>query len=152
MELELAATLFDGFQVEYNLGVVNAVYETLRVAQGGTEVDLKGNRQIFTPAATSMLAIQYQYALGESHSWRLVARGEWMYLGDQYFDLANNIKQAGYSLLNTRFGVGYKNFEVMFWGRNLSDKKYISYAYDFGATHLGNPRTYGMTVRYSWVK
>jgi iron complex outermembrane receptor protein len=34
----------------------------------------------------------------------------------------------------------------MFWGRNLSDEKYISYAYDFGAIHLGNPKTYGFTL------
>ena len=64
----------------------------------------------------------------------------------KYFDLANNIRQNPYDLLNTRFGIGGKNFEVMFWGRNLSDEKYISYAYYFGAIHLGNPKTYGFTL------
>jgi iron complex outermembrane receptor protein len=34
----------------------------------------------------------------------------------------------------------------MIWGKNLGDKEYISYAYDFGAVHLGNPRTYGVTL------
>jgi iron complex outermembrane receptor protein len=34
----------------------------------------------------------------------------------------------------------------MFWGRNLGDKKFIAYAYDFGAVHLGNPKTYGITL------
>jgi len=69
-----------------------------------------------------------------------------MYLGKQYFDLANNISQSPYHLLNTRFGIAANNFEVMFWGRNITDKNYISYAYDFGAVHLGNPRTYGVTL------
>jgi len=74
-------------------------------------------------------------------------RGEWMLLGDQYFDLANTIKQSSYNVFNTRVGIVYRKFEVMFWGRNLGDEKYIAYAYDFGATHLGNPRNYGVTVR-----
>jgi len=70
-----------------------------------------------------------------------------MYLGDTYFDLSNNIHQSPYSLLNTRFGITTKHFELMLWGRNLTDKKYIAYAYDFGAVHLGNPYTYGVTAK-----
>nr|MBA2762123.1 TonB-dependent receptor [Segetibacter sp.] len=78
----------------------------------------------------------------------LLIRGEWKYLGTQYFDLANTIKQSSYSLLNTRIGVTARNFSIMFWGRNLGDKKYISYAYDFGAVHLADPRSYGVTLAF----
>ncbi|HEX5170408.1 MAG TPA: hypothetical protein VFW11_14625, partial [Cyclobacteriaceae bacterium] len=73
-------------------------------------------------------------------------RGEWMYFGTEYFDLANNIKQSPYSLLNTRVGLAGRDFEVMFWGRNLTDQTYIAYAYDFGATHLGDPKNWGVTI------
>jgi iron complex outermembrane receptor protein len=73
-----------------------------------------------------------------------------MYIGTEYFDLANNIKQSPYSLLNTRVGLSGRNFEVMFWGRNLTDEEYIAYAYDFGATHLGSPRNWGVTIRKSF--
>jgi iron complex outermembrane recepter protein len=31
--------------------------------------------------------------------------------------------------------------------RNISDERYISYAYDFGGTHLGDPRNFGATLR-----
>jgi iron complex outermembrane receptor protein len=34
----------------------------------------------------------------------------------------------------------------MFWARNLGDKRYIAYAYDFGAIHLGDPKTFGITL------
>ena len=145
-ELEFAATPAKGFEVDYNLGYTNAEYQTLKVPQGNSEVNLKGKKQIFTPDVTSMLALQYSYGLGGRQEVRLVVRGEWMYLGKQYFDLANTIKQDPYSLLNTRFGIAGKNFELMFWGRNLGNEKYIGYAYDFGAIHLGNPKTYGVTV------
>ena len=150
IELELAATPAKGLQVEYNFGVNKATYNALYLSENGQSVDYKGNRQIFTPSSTSMLALQYQTGTGLDKKLKFVVRGEWMYLGDQYFDLANNIRQSGYSLLNTRIGFNYQNFEVMFWGRNLSESKYIAYAYDFGATHLGNPRTVGVTVRVSF--
>jgi iron complex outermembrane receptor protein len=150
VELELAATPVKGLQIEYNAGTTNATYQELKLSQQGAEVDLKGKHQIFTPSMTSMLAVQYQLGVGPSQRLKFVARGEWVYLGEQYFDLSNNIRQAPYNLINTRFGLSYDQFELMFWGRNLSDQKYIAYAYDFGATRLGNPKTYGMTLRLSF--
>jgi len=152
VELELAATIFKGWQIEYNAGINDATYTSLNLALNNQTVDLKGNHQIFTPSTTSMLAVQY------NHSFQIAEfflRGEWMYLGDQYFDLANTIKQPSYSLLNARGGVtfhhvGRGDLAIALWCRNLTDRKYISYAYDFGAQHLGNPQNYGVTVRYSF--
>lgn len=150
VELELAATVARGWRLEYNGGVTHATYETLQLSQNGAVVDLKGTHQIFTPSATSMLAVQYEVGLGEAKDWRLMARGEWMHVGDQYFDLANTIRQPGYSVLNTRFGITHGRIELTFWGRNLTNKKYIAYAYDFGAAHLGNPKTVGATLRITF--
>jgi iron complex outermembrane receptor protein len=147
VELELASTPLKGLEAEYNFGYNDAKYKTLKLSQNGTEVDLNGKRQIFSPSVTSMLALQYSYTISKQQDLKLQLRGEWMYIGDQYFDLANNIKQEGYNLFNTRFGIVARNFEIMFWGRNLADKKYIAYAYDFGAVHLGNPKTYGVTIK-----
>ncbi|HMG90925.1 MAG TPA: TonB-dependent receptor [Chryseolinea sp.] len=147
VDLHISATPLKDFQVEYNFGMNDATYDELKVPQNGEEVDLGGKRQIFTPNVTSMAALQYGYQIGKA---RLVVRGEWMLLGKQYFDLANTISQSQYNVFNTRFGVVVKKFEVMFWGRNLSDEKYIAYAYDFGATHLGNPKNYGVSVRVNF--
>ena len=149
LDAELASTLFKGFEASYNFGYTDAQYTTLNLSENGTAVDLKGNKQIFTPDITSMLALQYRLGLNKSESVKLIIRGEWIYLGKQYFDLANSISQSSYSLFNTRLGVSTKHFELYFWGRNLGDKKYISYAYDFGAVHLGSPKTYGFTFKAS---
>jgi len=146
-EAELSATPFPNFQVDYNLGYTNAQYTTLKLSKNGTEVDYKGNSQLFTPDITSMLAAQYNWNLSASQNIKLITRLEWMYLGQQYFDLANTIRQPGYHLLNARIGVTGKGWELFFWGRNLGDTKYISYAYDFGAAHLGDPKNYGITLR-----
>lgn len=145
-ELEADALPLKGLELHYSFGYTHARYESLRLAQNGAEADLHGKRQIFTPDITSMLAMQYRYPLGKKQAVSLVFRGEWKYLGQQYFDLANAISQPPYSLFNVRFGAAFRHLELMLWGRNLADKSYISYAYDFGAVHLGAPRTYGLSV------
>lgn len=146
-ELELATTPVKGLEVEYNFGFTDAEYKDLKLSQNGTSVDLAGKKQVFTPDITSMFAAQYSVDLGTKKQLKLVARGEWMQLGEQYFDLSNSISQDAYSLLNARVGISCRFGELMFWGRNLGDKRYIAYAYDFGAIHIGNPRTYGVTLR-----
>lgn len=132
--------------MDYSFGYTYARYKELKVAAGGNEVNLEGSRPVFTPEVTSLLAVQYNCSLGEKRTTLLFFRGEWAYLGEQYFDLANTIRQSPYSLFNTRAGITAKSLALSFWTRNLSDKRYISYAYDFGAVHLGNPRTYGISL------
>jgi iron complex outermembrane recepter protein len=146
IELELAAKPARGLQLDYHVGYTHAKYQNLKLSQNGTAVNLSGKRQIFTPATTSMLALQYSCTLGGRLPLQLVARGEWMHLGKQYFDLANTIAQNGYGLLNARLGVSLKRWALLLWARNLGDKKYLAYAYDFGAVHLGNPKTMGLSV------
>lgn len=150
-EVEFLATLFKGFQVNLNLGLTEAKYNTLTLPVKDDDDNLyegnfKGNRQIFTPETTAMLAVQYNLPLNNQGTMDLVARAEWMHLGEQYFDLANNIKQSPYSLVNVRAGLAGKHWEVMLWGRNLGDEKYVAYAYDFGAMHLGEPVNWGITL------
>ncbi len=147
LELEVSATPSKGFQVDYNFGYTRATYNKLTIPDGQTEINLEGNRQLFTPKFTSMLAAQYSVKITEWQALNLVLRGEWMSIGKQYFDLKNEIHQIPYNLFNARAGVAGNNFEVFMWMRNVGDKKYIGYAYDFGATHLGDPRNFGMTLR-----
>ncbi|MFN2458587.1 MAG: TonB-dependent receptor, partial [Chitinophagaceae bacterium] len=146
VEMELNTALLKGLEFNYSFGYTDATYKEFKVAQGGTEVNLRGKRQIFTPEITSLLATQYNFSVNKKQTMHLVIRGEWKYLGRQYFDLANTIVQPSYSLFNTRLGIATKKFSLMFWGRNMSDKRYISYGYDFGAIHLGDPKTYGIAI------
>ncbi len=149
-EIELSATLIKNLQLDYSFGYTHATFTDIVVPDNGEEIDLSGNYQLFSPDVTSMLAAQYSFDLVKSAHLKFVARVEWQYLGRQYFDLANEIEQSPYSLLNTHLGVAGKSFEVMFWGRNLTDQHYISYAYNFGAAHLGDPKNWGITLRKSF--
>ena len=151
VELEVAATPAKGLQFSYNFGYTDAKYKSLKISQNGEACNLNGKKQIFTPDVTSLLAAQYAYTINKKRQLSFVLRGEWSYLGDTYFDLANNIKQRAYSLLNTRVGISIKHVDLFFWMQNLTGKKYIAYAYDFGAVHLGDPRTYGVTLRVNSI-
>lgn len=146
VELELSAIPVKGLSLAYNFGYTDAKYDRLEVPKDGATVDLSGNRQIYTPEITSMLALQHNTVIDQTSGLNLILRGEWLYLGDQFYDLANTVAQKGYSLLNAKVGFSHKSFDLFVWGRNLSNKRYVDYAYDFGAAHLGNPKTYGITL------
>lgn len=145
-EAELFTQPVKGLELGYNFGYTHSRFKSLKISQNGGSVDLAGKRQVFTPDITSMLAAQYSYPLGGRQQLKAVLRGEWRYLGTTYFDFSNTIRQSPCSIYNLRAGISAKNFEIMFWERNAGGKKYISYAYDFGAVRLGDPRTYGVTL------
>ncbi len=146
IEAEIAAIPVNGLETSWSFGYTNAKYKTLKLSSNGSEADLAGNKQVYTPEMTSLLMAQYTYYFNEKKQAGILARGEWMYLGEQFFDLANNIRQSPYNLFHARLGITTKHVDIMGWMRNAGDTRYIAYAYDFGAVHLGNPRTFGVTI------
>ena len=145
IEAEASAIIAKGFTADYSFGYTHAVYKDLKVSSNGGELNLTGKKQVFTPNATSMLALQYSFAAGSKTTFAI--RGEWRVIGKEYFDLANTIAQNQYSLFNAQATLGFKQWSLRLWSRNIADKRYIAYAYDFGAFHLGDPATYGATVQ-----
>jgi iron complex outermembrane receptor protein len=139
-ELELSYKPVKGITIQYAGGMTNAKYKTLKGVSNGSEIDLSNKKQVYTPNTTQYIAIQYQVKIGSSE---LVIRSEYNHVGDQFFDLANQIKQKAYGLFNFRASYRVSTVDLSIWGRNLSGKRYIDYAYDFGAAHLGDPRMIG---------
>lgn len=146
LEAELLAKLLPGFDIRYSLGYVRARYKELKIASGGDEADLGGKRQIFTPDISSMLGLQYRYPLHARGHWALTIGGGWKYLGTQYFDLANSIRQSPYHLLNLSAGIEKANISLTGWMQNVTNTRYIGYAYDFGAVNLAEPRRLSFTL------
>ncbi|HET8854884.1 MAG TPA: TonB-dependent receptor plug domain-containing protein [Salinimicrobium sp.] len=72
----------------------------------------------------------------------------WRYIGQQYFDLANTMRQGPYRLFNGQLGYSYKSWILSLWGKNIFNQLYISYGYSFGAVHLGDPATFGATLSF----
>lgn len=144
IELEFTAQANEHLSIDYNAGMTNAKFETLEIAQNGNTNNLKGNKQIFTPDLVSNLALQYDHKIKNNLNGFI--RTEWKYIGTTYFDLANSIQQSPYSIINASAGLQMGDIQIKFWTRNLTNQKYISYAYDFGAVHLGDPATSGLSI------
>jgi iron complex outermembrane receptor protein len=145
-EAELQGIVIPGLELTWHFGYTHANYTSGKLSSNGSEVDLDGQRQLFTPDMTSMLAAQYNRPL--SKSLNVFVRGEWYYFGKQYFDLANQQEQSSYQLLNASAGIACKQTSLSLWFRNITGVKYVTYAYDFGAARLGDPCTYGVSLRY----
>ena len=144
IEAELEAVPAKGLTIVYNGGIIQTKYKSLKISQGGESINLDGKKQIYTPAATSALAVQYGAFIGKQT--KFLIRGEWQYRGKMYFDFANSLSQNDYTIFHARAGIETKYVGIYVWCRNITNTRYISYAYDFGAVHLGDPRTFGVTV------
>lgn len=141
LEGEMEVKVTKGLSLQYLGGLTSAKYAVLGAVNNGAQVDLSGNKQVLTPSTTNYFAIQYKTSIA-AHE--LMFRLEYNHTGKQFFDLANTIEQKAYGLVNIRSSIRTKHFDISVWGRNLMGKKYINYAYDFGAAHLGNPRMIGI--------
>ena len=148
IEAEIFAIPAKGLLLQYSFGTTNARFDKLDIASQGSSVNLAGKRPIFSPNATSLLAAQYSYALNAKL--KIMTRAEWKYIGTTYFDLANTIEQTPYHLLNAKTGIETEKIAFYFWAKNLAGTKYISYGYDFGAVHLGDPAIWGSSLSFKF--
>ncbi len=148
IEAEIFAIPAKGLLLQYSFGTTNARFDKLDIASQGSSVNLAGKHPIFSPNATSLLAAQYSFPLNAKL--KIMTRAEWKYIGTTYFDLANTIEQTPYHLLNAKTGIETEKIAFYFWAKNLAGTKYISYGYDFGAVHLGDPAIWGSSLSFKF--
>ncbi len=149
IELEATARIVSNLTLWGNAAFTHARYLDLNTAGDGGNVQLKGNRPVFTPEWTGFLGTQYTLPLGLSNRQQLQFGIYGKFVGQQYFTVENTLGQGVYGLLNANIGYSFQGYEFVVWGQNLADKRYVDYAYDFGfaAVHLGRPATFGVTLR-----
>ena len=80
--------------------------------------------------------------------------------GEFYYDYSHNRKSKAYQIVNLKLGKEWQRWAVYAWGRNIFDNEYYTRGFYFGNeppafpetlyTKFGDPRTYGMTVNYSF--
>jgi iron complex outermembrane receptor protein len=144
-EWEISAKPVKGFTLQYNAGFTNAKYQKYTTVINGEQMAFDGKKQIFTPITNQFISAMYQKTIGKKEFW---SNAQYIFTGKQFFDVANEIEQIAYGLLHAQLGMKISKLNIYLWARNITDKKYFSYAYDFGAVHLGNPRTAGIGVSY----
>ena len=141
-EVEATMLPVKGLQLEWTASISSAEYVRLLTVVNGENRDLSGNEPLFNPGVASFLAIQYARPLGNEVS--AFVRGEHRYTGAYYMNFDNVIRQSSFHVFNARAGVTYRQYELAWWGRNLTDTQYRTWA--TGVFLLSNPRTWGVTA------
>jgi outer membrane receptor protein involved in Fe transport len=122
------------------------------------EADIEGE----LPGREFAHAPPYTLNLGATYSGRSgwLARIDLKAVGSFYFDYSHDDKSGSYQVVNARFGKQWSHWSVFAWVRNLFDEPYFTRGFSFGLeppafprksyTRLGDPRHYGITVRYAY--
>ncbi len=147
IESELTSFVGKHFLLNWNAGITNAEFTNLSLPDDNENKDYSGNKQLYTPEYTSNLSLQYENSFGRSDVYKFHARAQWLWFGTTYFDMKNKLKQNPYSLCNANVGITKGHVSVGFWAKNIFNTLYVDYAYNFGAAHLGNPATFGVSVK-----
>ncbi len=114
--------------------------------------ELEGRAQAHAPSHTYAVGADYRAPGG----W--LARLEVTGRGSYYFDYSHDQKAEAHTLLNLRAGRDFGGWHVSLWARNLLNREYHVRGFFFGNeppdfpdtlyTRLGDPRHYGVTLRY----
>ncbi len=152
-EIELVMRPVEALTVHAGLGWLNAKLEKA-VLRGE---DLSGNRLPDSPKFTGNVSIDWEAMRADRTLFMVQLDGT--YAAAQYFEPFNvaRLRQDGYGLFNARLALRSTSdrWEAALWGRNLTDKFYITSAADvsgigFDYTHRGLPRTYGVELNFNF--
>lgn len=150
IEAALRGQLFDGkFDWAMSYGYTRSKFDKYVDGEGEHAVDYKGKYVPYVP----------QHTMAAMADYRLT---DWLTLGANvnaqgktYWDNANTYSQKLYAVLGAHVDLNFKAFNVSFWGRNLTDTNYNTFAVDNSATgtkeyfaQRGNPFQCGVDVRF----
>ena len=150
IEAALRGQLFDGkFDWAMSYGYTRSKFDKYVDGEGEDAVDYKGKYVPYVP----------QHTMAAMADYRLT---DWLTLGANvnaqgktYWDNANTYSQKMYAVLGAHMDLNFNAFNVSFWGRNLTDTNYNTFAVDNSATgtkeyfaQRGNPFQCGVDVRF----
>lgn len=150
IEAALRGQLFDGrFDWAMSYGYTRSKFDKYVDGEGEDAVDYKDKYVPYVP----------QHTMAAMADYRLT---DWLTLGANvnaqgktYWDNANTYSQKLYAVLGAHVDLNFNAFNVSFWGRNLTDTNYNTFAVDNSATgtkeyfaQRGNPFQCGVDVRF----
>ena len=142
VEFEARWRPIEGLELSAGIGYVDARFTDHHNPLTGE--NLSGKRPPYIPDFTANLAAQYRHRCG------FVARAEWIFTGDAYFEdeNLNDMSQDGFGLFNARIGYEKEHWGIYLYGNNLTDTEYYSLKIRvLGAGIPGEPRSVGLIVK-----
>ena len=163
LEIETIWQLSESISLFGSLGLLDTKYKDYLSfshseadLENGIPYDLSGRDQAHAPKTQYALGAQFFFA----QNW--FAQVDIEGKGSAYASANHNEKLDGYTLLNMRLAYETEHWTVAVWGRNLTDKDVQTRGFGgFGNDprklyeteayyQLGEPRVYGIDVRYEF--
>nr|VFJ48166.1 MAG: iron complex outermembrane recepter protein [Candidatus Kentron sp. FW] len=151
LELEFQGLITDNLQVFGGIGITDT---EIRKSQGRPQ-DV-GNHTPKNTLYTANLGAQYGFGLGPVDAG---LRVDMERRGKKYWHSDNVEVQDPVTLYNARFTLERGDFQLVFWGKNLSDERYYTDFNDITFSgfpsgddigFINQPRSFGMDVRYDF--
>ncbi len=124
-----------------------------RASAKAEEVDYKDKKVPFVPAHTLSAMVDYRFDFTDCFVKSLTIGANTHAQGKIYWDEANTYSQKFYAVLGAHIGLDLGVCKVNFWGRNLTDTRYNTFAFSSKATgkevymaQRGNPFQAGLDV------
>jgi iron complex outermembrane receptor protein len=166
-EVEGQLLIGEGLRLDATVGYLNTEYDSFHIGSGPQcppqpapqpvpcSNDYDGRDLPYSPEFTASLSAAYSFSAWSGISNAML---QFTHNGDRWgnFTQAPSERIDAVSLVNASFSwsPASEKWTLMFWGRNLLDKKYTSLALDapplFTEGLLGSPREYGMDVQFSF--
>lgn len=160
VELETRFTLNSTVELFANLGWLETEVDNIET------FDLDHYDFVYKKNREQAKSPQYQYNVGArlTLTEQLAAQIEFEGQDDVFFGYYHDGELEAYDLINASLTWRSERATVTLWGRNLNDEDYAVHGLYFGVdprddagawgnqtyTQLGEPRTYGIDVRYSF--
>ncbi|RKQ71200.1 iron complex outermembrane receptor protein [Litorimonas taeanensis] len=150
-EAEIGATLTDGFTVQLGASYVDTSVDQVGVRQGdGSVVSIQDVSTVLAPEFTANGIARYETKIGSGVGSLQVS---FNHQGNHFFNLQNTNQEDAYTLFDARAGYAFgadENMELYIFGKNLTDKEYRVYSFNFADAagfqqeFYGRPREYGV--------
>ncbi|WP_200689018.1 TonB-dependent receptor [Paracoccus caeni] len=143
-EIEAQYELNDSLRLYGGVGVTHAEYDSFSNGYGNWD----DKKVPFIPRYTVNYGVEYSHASGFFTAVQGRLTGEYQ-LND-----ANTLHQGSAHVVDAQLGYRKGNYEVVVFGQNIFDKRYVANLYDFSSSEgaamgsLGEAAHYGVRVKY----
>lgn len=159
-EIDIEFSPTDRLDLRLAMAYVDAEVQDVPFSSGvaGTSTVLLDREPAYTPDLTVNALVRYEWPLASGSRFALQADAR--YSAEFYYFLTNypSTEVDSYVVGNLRASLlsSDERWSIDVFGRNLTDERYNGVGFDLSTTcgcsvvSLGEPRTYGVQLRYNW--
>ena len=155
LEASLRGQLLNGMlDWGVNYGYTHAVFDEYVDGEGDEAVSYKDKHVPYVPQHTLSAMADYRWELARKGLRSITIGANVSAQGKTYWDNANSYAQKVYGVMGAHVNVDFGGCTINFWGRNLTNTRYNTFAVDNAATgtkeyfaQRGNPFQCGADVK-----